>query len=186
MIGGFKGLGWIVSFAVVAPCFYMVSSTVAAERGRVEAVERAILQAKKDIRGLETEFDTRANHEQLERWNGDVLALSAPRPGQYLAADTQLAGLSLEGRGEGAQRLAGLVVPAGTPQIVTVAAVTAPAPAKAAAAPAPALQKAVVIESAPATPRARLQKVAMVDSDILSDRTFSDLMHTARAETATR
>ena len=119
-IGGFKGFGWLLCFATVSPACYMVSSQVAAERGRVEAVEGAILDAKRDIRALETEFDTRANLAQLERWNGDVLSLSAPRADQYLASDAALA--SLRPR-EGGMRYASLVVPSATDVAQAVVAV---------------------------------------------------------------
>src|ERR1044072_3579096 len=60
MAGGwFKGLGWFLCGVVVAPACYMVTSQGAAERQRLHAVEMRIAQAKKDIRGLETEFRTR-------------------------------------------------------------------------------------------------------------------------------
>ncbi|WP_343521177.1 hypothetical protein, partial [Sphingomonas sp.] len=97
---------------------YLVSSMVAAERTRVEAVERAIAKAHKDIRGLETEFDTRANLAQLERWNGEVMRYTAPTPQQFLASDTALASMrALEAEGV-AERYAAMVVPAGVPEVV--------------------------------------------------------------------
>ena len=90
---GFRGLGWFLSAVVAAPACYIVSSQVAAERARVEAIDRAIVQARKDIRMLETEFDTRASLAQLERWNGEVLALTAPRAGQYVPSEAALGAL---------------------------------------------------------------------------------------------
>ena len=92
-VQSFKGLGWLLCAVVVAPACYMVNSHGAAEQAKLNAMKGAILQAQKDIRGLETEFQTRANLAQIERWNGDVLALAAPAPGQYLASETALASL---------------------------------------------------------------------------------------------
>lgn len=114
-VTGFKGFGWLMCGVVVSPMFYLVSSRVAAERGRLEAVDRAILEAKRDIRTLETEFGTRANFAQLERWNGDVLALAAPRPEQYAGGEQVLA--SLQPAGLQRAETANLVVPAALPAI---------------------------------------------------------------------
>lgn len=193
-VSGFKGFGWLLCFATVSPACYMVSSQVAAERGRVEAVEQAILDAKRDIRGLETEFDTRANLAQLERWNGDVLALSAPRPDQYLASDAALASLQPLQVG---RQYASLVVPSATDVAqAVVAPVVQPAVALAMPAKTPAVlespaaietarvtvQKAVATTVASTASKARIQAVAMVDSKLLSDATFGDLVSGARSE----
>lgn len=181
-VGGLKGFGWILCFAVVAPACYMVSSQVAAERTRVEAVEMAILRAKKDIRALETEFDTRANMAQLERWNGDVLALSAPRPEQYMAGEAALASLHLPAASE--QRYAALVVPAGVPEPVIAAAAPAAAPQPAVATARTAVEAAVTRAVEKTTTLGKVQRVAMVDDSLLSDRTIGDLVSSARRETA--
>ena len=91
---------------------YLVSL---AGRGRAQearpTVERAIASAQRDIRALETEFDTRANLAQLERWNGDTLALSAPTAGAVSSATTaQLADRSTSRRRPQVQTAA-LVMP---------------------------------------------------------------------------
>lgn len=189
-VGGFKGFGWLLCFATVSPACYMVSSQVAAERGRVEAVEHAIIEARREIRGLETEFDTRANLAQLERWNGDVLSLSAPRPDQYLSGDAALASLRPL---QGERQYAALVVPSATDVAqAVVAPVVQPAVAVAMPAKTPAvLQPAEPVESTGSAIRkvaaldigkARIQKVAMVDTKLLSDATFGDLVSSARSE----
>ena len=56
-----RGVGWFLCAVVAAPACYMVSSQVAAERARMEAIDRSIAQARKDIRMLETEFNTHPN-----------------------------------------------------------------------------------------------------------------------------
>ena len=204
-IKALNGFGWYVAGLVVAPGCYLVSSMVAAERTHVEQVERAIATAKKDIRELETEFDTRANLAQLERWNGEVMRYTAPTPQQFLASDTALASLRpLEGDGL-AERYAAMVVPQGLPDAVTGAAetasdavaatapaATAEAPAAVAATaktpPAPAAKPEKLaaaaapkpVKAAPKTPKE--EAVAMLDRKLLRDSSFGDLMKGVRAE----
>ncbi|WP_288412860.1 hypothetical protein [uncultured Sphingomonas sp.] len=185
---GFGTLGKLVAVGVMAPAFYLVISQGAAERGRVEAVERSIVQARKDIRALETEFDTRANMAQLERWNGDVLALAAPRAEQYVGGEHQLA--SLPGRTEGGNVALAYVVPsapmemaAATPE-PTLAEASAPvaAPAKASKAK-PAMKPVGAVQTAAVIP-AKARAVAMLDRTLLSDATMADLARSARKEAA--
>lgn len=206
-----KGFGWFVCGVLVAPPCYLVSSWVAAERARVETLERSILSARRDIRDLETEFQTRANLAQLERWNGDVLALAAPRPDQYVASEEALAQLHFAPAGEGAVRPASYIVPAGyaqnlaapvVPAAAAAAATPAPAavpapkaPAEPAAAPRRAPAPVALAAAAPATPARAMvttkvaakplrkaQAVAMLDNSLLSDTTLGDLARGARTE----
>ena len=90
-----KGVGWFASCVAVVLGFYLVSLQVAAERGKLDSVNRRIADAEHDIRALETEFDTRANLAQLEKWNGDTLALTAPVAGQFVADEMALAAIDV-------------------------------------------------------------------------------------------
>src|SRR5687767_2215593 len=87
MAPGFKPVGWVAAVAVAAIGCYMVSLNVAAERAELARVERQIVATKQQIRSLQTELGTRGRLAQLEQWNADVLALSAPATGQYLKED---------------------------------------------------------------------------------------------------
>lgn len=87
----FRPVVWVVAVASAATMLYMISLQVAAERGRLEALDRKIASTRHDIRQLQTELGTRANLRQLERWNGEVLALSAPEAEQYLRDERALA-----------------------------------------------------------------------------------------------
>lgn len=165
---GFKGLGWFVAAVAVALVSYLVTSQVAAERGRLESVDASIAKAEEDIRALEMEFRTRASMAQLERWNGEVLRYAAPMPGQLLQGETALASLSPDGRS--ATEFAQLV-PANIP---------APSPAMPASAPATATAAAEL--PGPAARAVKSQAVAMLDEKLLSDSTLGDLMKSARAE----
>ncbi len=80
----FRPVGWVASVAVAATMLYLISLQVASERGRLEAIDKKISSTKREIRQLQTEMGTRASLRQLERWNGEVLALSAPGAGQFL------------------------------------------------------------------------------------------------------
>jgi hypothetical protein len=175
-IKALNGLGWYAAGLIVAPGCYLVSSMVAAERTHVEAVERAIATARKDIRQLETEFDTRANLAQLERWNGEVMRYTAPTPHQFLASDSALTSLrALEGNGM-AERYAAMVVPEGVPDAAAETVQTASASAAVAAAPVKAVVEkgvaekavagkvaaAVVVKAAPVVARSKPQQLAVV------------------------
>lgn len=129
----FRGLGWFLSGVIVVLGFYLVSLQVAAERKKVDDVNRAIAAAKRELRALETEFNTRANLAQLERWNGDVLALTAPTADQFVSDEAALAQVNFN-RGSDTK-------------VASVAYVVPTAP------PAPALQTAAV-QTAAATPEA--------------------------------
>lgn len=221
----FQGLGWFVAGVIMALAFYLVSLGVAAERAKLKDREAAIVQAKRDIRQLQTEFETRANLAQLERWNGEVLALGAPRPEQFVHGVAALAGLR-PGQGAPVVQLAAVVVPQGPPDLVppelgampvaqpaivqpavvrqvgaVIAAVTgstvgtvpsnrpvaAPAPqAVALRVPAPRPAKLAAAKPVQMASAAHVGRTpaAVIESALLNDRTLSDLMSGARAETA--
>jgi hypothetical protein len=86
----FRPVGWVAGIALAATALYLVSLQVASERGRLEEIDRKIAVTKREIRQLQTEMGTRASLRQLERWNGEVLALSAPQAGQYLSGEAAL------------------------------------------------------------------------------------------------
>ncbi len=91
----FKSVGWVAAVGAAALGCYMVSLNVASERNELAKVEREILLAKRDIRALQTELGTRGRLQQLETWNAEVLALSAPMPGQFVDSQVRLASLEV-------------------------------------------------------------------------------------------
>ncbi len=190
-----RGIGWFGGCVAAVLGFYLVSLHVAGERKKLDLINRRIVAAERDIRALETEFDTRANLVQLEKWNGDTLALTAPVAGQFVSDEAALASLDVNApapaNGAGAMRQAALVVPAGVPQpAMTLVAANAPAPAPAiarvvtAAAPvAPARVAAVsVARAAAAVAKVRPEAVALLDRKLLSDSTIGDILTGARTE----
>lgn len=172
-VHGFRGLGWFLCGVIVAPTCYMVTSHGAAERAKLRAMDSAIVQAHKDIRGLETEFDTRANMAQIERWNGDVLAMNAPQPQQYLASASGLAALDQPAAavpGDAKVETAALVIPTGQRPVETAAAAQPVATASAAPAKAVASKPVATASLAPAKPApSTVVRVAQADAKPVQD-----------------
>jgi hypothetical protein len=171
----FRPLGWVAGVATAATALYLVSLQVAVERGKLEAVERQIASAQRELRQLQTELGTRASLRQLEAWNGEVLALSAPKANQFVRSAAQLSAFNLKLSPDGVVPAAVLAVatPVDTaPQTVAVRAKPVPA------APKPVIRKAadpardVITRTAAASPaklvppvkRVRVQRVAMLDT----------------------
>lgn len=95
----FRAVGWVAASATAALGCYLVSLQVAATRAQVTRADHQLLAARRDIRSLGTELDTRSRLVQLERWNADVLALTAPKAAQYLTGEMQLASLAVPAAG---------------------------------------------------------------------------------------
>jgi hypothetical protein len=91
MSRGFKPVGWVGGVAAAALGCYMLSLNVASERAELAKLERNIIMTKKAIRSLETELGTRGRLQQLESWNANILALSAPTSAQFLDTPMTLA-----------------------------------------------------------------------------------------------
>lgn len=186
----FRALGWVAGIASAACGLYLISLQVAAERAKLEDVDRRIAAAQRDMRALQTELGTRANMRQLQRWNDDVLSLATPRAAQYLTSESQLAALT-PGIVTGTDRI-------GAPEAVLVAAAPRTAPESApepASAPAPV--RVVRAEPAPVTSpirqasfvpaessrmAPRIERVAMIDRTVLGRGTLGDLVRTAAEE----
>ena len=130
-----KGFGWFGASTAIVLGFYLVSLQVASERKKLEHLDADIASTQRDIRALETEFDTRANLAQLERWNGDTLALSAPQPAQFLRDEAELANADVvRGPAVGPTvRTAALIVPSFVTPAQAVSTTPAPIVAVAAA-----------------------------------------------------
>jgi hypothetical protein len=162
----------------------------------MEDLDQQIAMTQRDIRQLQTEMGTRASLRQLERWNGEALALSAPKAGQFRATESALKSLD------------GGTLPADgfTPPPVMVAAATRPATAPAAqaeqkiamaspaAAPAPSATNKVVSSKPQATPSkatvtkatpAKAQRFAMLDRALVDKRTLNEILVRAESESRT-
>ena len=88
---GFKPVGWVAAVGGAALGCYMLSLNVASERAELGKIEHRIMIAKTEIRALNTELGTRGRLQQLEHWNAEVLALSAPTANQFVENEVMLA-----------------------------------------------------------------------------------------------
>jgi hypothetical protein len=100
---GFKPVAWVAAIGTAALACYMLSLQVAAERAELAAIEGRIVQTRQSIRSLQTELGTRGRLQQLEQWNADVLALSAPVANQFLESNVSLARFDTQQRRFGDQ-----------------------------------------------------------------------------------
>lgn len=192
----FRPVVWVVGCAFAATALYTVSLGVASERTRMEDLDQQIAMTQRDIRQLQTEMGTRASLRQLERWNVEALALTAPKAGQFRATESALK--SIDG--------GTLPVDGFTPPPVMVAAATRPATAPAApaeqkiamasapAAPAPASTSKAVSSKPQATAgkttpnkatAAKAQRFAMLDRALVDKRTFNEILVRAESESRT-
>ncbi len=88
-----RSIGWA---AVLLTCFtftVVLTFKVNAVKSQVRLTERQILAVKQDKLLLETEFQTRANQQQLRSLNEVEFGYQAPAAGQYLEGERQLASL---------------------------------------------------------------------------------------------
>ena len=204
MLGlAWKSLGWFLAGVAVALGFLLVPLQVAAERKKLDRTASEIQRAKRDIRALETEFDTRASLAQLDKWNAESLGMVAPAADQFVSDEAALA--SIEPTAAGAVPQMASFVPAapvyaGTSQAPIAAPTTPTVPATREAAPAPRSAMAAVVPSQtrPQTPtqaqpqtqpqtRSRSEArpraaVALLDRALLDDSVIGDLRSGARAE----
>jgi hypothetical protein len=88
-----QSIGWAVILAVCLALTLALSFRVNAVRSQVRLTERHIarLQVEKSL--LETEFETRANQQQLKSLNDVEFGYEAPTAGQYIEGERQLASL---------------------------------------------------------------------------------------------
>ncbi len=88
-----EGMGWLALVFLVAILLYPLSLSVATLRSDLARTDAKIVDVKKDIRYLETEFSARANLRQLEDWNKLEFGYASPVAAQYLDGERALANL---------------------------------------------------------------------------------------------
>lgn len=187
----FRPMGWVAGIAAAACALYMISLQVASERGRLEEIDRKISSTKRDIRQLQTELGTRASLRQLERWNSEVLALSAPKAGQFLHDEQALATLDRSGLVD---------TPAAPPPVMMVAMTREPKqaapslidklttakPEKPLTETDKAVQNAIAPRQTARATAVKPQKVAMLDRVLIDRSTMGEITRKASSETAGR
>ncbi|MFM7378552.1 MAG: hypothetical protein ACKO1O_10580 [Erythrobacter sp.] len=88
-----RSLGWAAILAICLAAVVVLSFKVHAVRSEVLLAERQLIALERETLLLETEFETRASQRQLAEWNAVEFGYEAPRAGQFLDGERQLASL---------------------------------------------------------------------------------------------
>lgn len=88
-----RSLGWMAVLAICVAMVVVLSVKVHAVRSEVLLAERRLIALERETLLLETEFQTRASQRQLAEWNTVEFGYEAPRAGQFLDGERQLASL---------------------------------------------------------------------------------------------
>jgi hypothetical protein len=88
-----RSLGWAAVLAFCLAAVVVLSFKVHAVRSEVLLAERQLIALQRETLLLETEFQTRASQRQLAEWNAVEFGYEAPRAGQFLEGERQLASL---------------------------------------------------------------------------------------------
>lgn len=96
-----RSIGWAAVLVVCTALTLALTFRVNAVKSEVRLAERQIMAMKQHKLLLETEFETRANQQQLRNLNDVEFGYEAPSAGQYLEGERQLAALG-KPRGPGA------------------------------------------------------------------------------------
>ncbi len=90
-----RSAGWFVLLGLCLTLVLVLAFRVNALRSQVHHAETRIVTLKQEKMYLETEFETRANQQQLKVWNDVEFGYAAPGASQYLEGERQLAQLSV-------------------------------------------------------------------------------------------
>ena len=89
-----RQIGWAICIGVVFAGFMLLTFRVNAVKSEVVRAERLIVDMEREKLALETEFETRANQQQLADWNAIEFGYASPRADQFLETERQLASFS--------------------------------------------------------------------------------------------
>src|SRR6195952_81560 len=131
-----RSIGWAVILTVCAAFTMALTMRVNAVKSQVSLAERQIVALRQEKMMLETEFETRANQQQLKALNDVEFGYQAPPPGQYLEGERQLASLA-KPRGPGAPSPIRVATANTQEETPTLVAMVSPLTGKALAAEAP-------------------------------------------------
>ncbi len=88
-----RSIGWAALLVVCFTLLVALTFRVNAVKSQVRLTERQIAALQQDKLLLDTEFETRANQQQLKSLNDVEFGYQAPTAGQYLEGERQLAAL---------------------------------------------------------------------------------------------
>lgn len=96
-----RQVGWVAVLVICGALLLGLTFKVNAVKSEVRLTERKIVALRREAMFLETEFETRANQQQLSNLNTVEFGYQAPTAAQYLEGERQLASLG-KPRGPGA------------------------------------------------------------------------------------
>ena len=88
-----RRIGWASLLALCCAALFGLALKVNALKSEVRRTENRIVALKQETLYLETEYETRANQQQLAAWNAVDFGYVAPTAGQYFENVRQLAAL---------------------------------------------------------------------------------------------
>ena len=91
-----RSIGWAFVLTICAAMTLALTFRVNAVKSEVRLAERQIVALRQEKMFLETEFETRANQQQLKALNDVEFGYVAPTSGQYLENERELAALGKE------------------------------------------------------------------------------------------
>ena len=174
-----KNLGWLALVFMVAILLYPLSLNVAAVHSDLIAVDREILDTKREISFLQAEIRTRASLQQLEEWNELLYGYAPPTAAQFVDGEAALAGLSSDMPVTKPVMVASSERPAGG--IGNGARDTSSAPSE----PAVKIAKVETFSppvEAPKVEQSRTDRLARIDEKLLSDDLMRDIAAKADRE----
>lgn len=94
---------WAGALSATLALFLALTFHVNAIKSEVRLAERSIISLEREKLLLETEFQSRSSQRQLAEWNAVEFGYVAPRAGQFLESETQLASLGTPPRADAPQ-----------------------------------------------------------------------------------
>ena len=197
-----RNLGWLALVFMVAILLYPLSLNVAAMHSDLVAVDREIMDTKREISFLQAEIRTRASLQQLEEWNELLYGYQPPAADQFVNGEAALAGLTGDLPDTKPVMMAAANIPApqvvAEPEVAQEDIVETPKPAapKAAATKAVAtklaandvkifatpVKRAAAKVEAPKVEQSRTERLARMDEKLLSDDLLRDISAKAANE----
>lgn len=86
-----RKIGWAAVLLTCTSAYGALHLKVNSVKSEVRQAERRIVALREQKMMLETEFETRANQQQLANWNEVDFGYKAPTAGQFLEGERQLA-----------------------------------------------------------------------------------------------
>ena len=186
-----QNIGWLALVFMVAILLYPLSLNVAAMHSNLVAVDRNILETKREISFLQAEIRTRASMQQLEEWNELLYGYQPPMANQFVSGEAALAELTGDLQATKPVMMASADIDAAPSAnqanpAPTIEAVVKKSTQIASAVAAPIftepVKRAAPKPAAPKVEQTRTERLARIDEKLLSDDFMRDISAKAANE----